>query len=128
MAHTPLHEAYLLPRKVYVFCANHNPSHPGETRLGSKCGMAANYYLVADGKCVLRVCRICANRDLPELQRIYGGWSKAPIFHDDPAFDGRAKPRFEERTCPVCKAAFEKDGYTIGCPGCLEDEHKEEAE
>lgn len=93
MAHTPLNEAYLLPRKVYIFCANHNPYRLGETRLGSKCGMAANYHLVADGKCVLRVCRICAERDLPELQRIYSGWSKAPIFHDDPAFDGRAKPR-----------------------------------
>lgn len=92
MAHTPLNETYLLPRKVYVFCANYDPGHRGQTRQGSKCGVDAEFHLVADGKCVTRVCRICADRDLPHLQE-FGAWSKAPIYHDDPAFDGRAKPR-----------------------------------
>lgn len=92
MAHTPLSEAYLLPRKVLVFCSNSDPAQRNRTRLGSKCGERAEYHLVADGKCVVRVCRICADRDLPQLQE-FGGWSKAPIYHDDPAFDGRAKPR-----------------------------------
>lgn len=29
-------------------------------------------------------------------------------------------------TCKVCGAKFEEEGYTIGCPGCLDHEHAEE--
>lgn len=90
MALAKLNDTHLFPRKVFFFCHNLDSNSRDKTWNGEPCDRNAIFWLVSeDGTAVSKVCGKCAERTIPALP----GWRTAPLFHDDPAFHDRVKPR-----------------------------------